>query len=239
MPHYGILHDHKFEDVDDIRGADVHGVNDEKLGTIDDVIFDHSNGEIEYVVVDADRWLSSKRFLVPANRIEPYGKREDKFYAELDKKRIQMLPEFKEEALKWERGWADYEKRYHEEWSMGRLMYNKDTGRMITLPTKEVEGARTTPLSEKGKRSLMRDFTPAKMGTEDDLLGVASSGEDITLKPKKASIAGREDVLMQQESGTELLNSGQRWTDFQNRLRERRDEVISDCPLCGTQEKAA
>src|SRR5581483_12024041 len=89
MPHYGILREYKLEDVDDVRGADVYGVNDEKLGTIDDVIFDHSNGEIRYIVLKTSGLLSSKRTMVPANRIEPYGNHDDKFYAELDKERLE------------------------------------------------------------------------------------------------------------------------------------------------------
>ena len=96
MPHYGSLRESKFEDVDDIRGSEVYGVNDEKLGKIDDVNFDLSTGDIRYVVVDPGGWLSSKKFLVPANRIEPYGHRDDTFYAELDKERIQMLPQYEE-----------------------------------------------------------------------------------------------------------------------------------------------
>ena len=59
MPHYGILRDYRFDDIEDVRGADVYGVNDEKLGTIDDVIFDHSSGEIRYVVIDTGGLLSS------------------------------------------------------------------------------------------------------------------------------------------------------------------------------------
>ena len=31
MPHYGLLHDHKLEDVDDLRGADVYGATSEEL----------------------------------------------------------------------------------------------------------------------------------------------------------------------------------------------------------------
>ena len=92
MPHYGTLRETRFEDTDEIRGAEVYGVNDEKLGKIDDVIFDHSTGDIRYIVVDTGGWLSSKKFLVPAGRISPYGNHDDKFYAELDKERIQMLP---------------------------------------------------------------------------------------------------------------------------------------------------
>jgi uncharacterized protein YrrD len=42
----------------DIRGSKLYGLNDEKLGKIDDVIFDHGTGEIRYVVVDTGGWLS-------------------------------------------------------------------------------------------------------------------------------------------------------------------------------------
>ena len=243
MPHYGTLHDYKFAGAEDVRGAEVYGVNDEKLGTVDDVIFDHADGEIEYVVVDAGGWFSSKKFLVPANRIEPYGRHEDKFYAELDKERIRMLPKFDEEALQSEGGWADYEKQYHEGWNKGAVMYNTDTGRIITPPMDQVEGTRTKPLSQEERQSLMRDFTPEKMGKEDSLLGVAPSGDDITLKPRKPGIAGRQDTVMQQESThraeSACASGGPRWIDFQKRLREGRAEVISGCSLCGTQEKVA
>jgi hypothetical protein len=34
-------------------------------------------------------------------------------------------------------------------------------------------------------------------------------------------------------------NYGRRWIGFQQRLREGRDKVVSDCPLCGTQKKVA
>ena len=70
MAHYGMLRDYRFsEDVDDVRGATVYGLEDEKIGKIYDVIFDHSTGQIRYVVVDGGGWLKSKKFLVPADRI--------------------------------------------------------------------------------------------------------------------------------------------------------------------------
>ena len=38
---YGTLRDYRFnKDIDDIRGSAVYGPDDEKLGKIDDVIFD-------------------------------------------------------------------------------------------------------------------------------------------------------------------------------------------------------
>jgi uncharacterized protein YrrD len=70
-------------DVDDIRGSKLYGLNDEKLGKIDDVIFDHRTGEIRYVVVDTGGWLSSKKFIVPADRIRTSRKHQDDFMVDL------------------------------------------------------------------------------------------------------------------------------------------------------------
>lgn len=196
MPHYGILREYRFEgEVDDVRGAEVYGVNDEKLGKIDDVIFDHSSGDIRYVVLNTGGLFSRKKVMVPANRISPYGNHDDKFYAELDKERLEMLPEFDEKMLAPNYDWANYEKDYEKRWNEGSVLYNKDTGRIITPPTEEVEGARRQPLSPKAQESLKRDFTPQKVGKEDDLLGVSSGTTGkTTLQPSKASKAGREDA---------------------------------------------
>jgi len=284
MPHYGTLHQTRFEDAEDIRGSEVYGVNDEKLGTIDDVIFDHSSGDIRFLVVDTGGWLRSKKFLVPSSRIQPYGHHEDKFYAELDKERIQMLPEYDEKKLKSETEWSGYEKQYEEGWKSGTVMYNQRTGRVVTPSADQVQGARTSALSEEGRQSLQRDFTPERVGREDDLWGVAPSGDDVTLRPNKPSIAGREDAILaereqktrsvasdrgplessripdteglkepgvyrvdavpEQEKASDLneplnANYGPRMTRFQKNLRQDRDRVVSNCPLCGSQKKVA
>ena len=53
MAHHGTLKDAPISAAsEDVRGSHVYGWNDEKLGKIDDVIFDHSTGDIHYVVVD-------------------------------------------------------------------------------------------------------------------------------------------------------------------------------------------
>jgi sporulation protein YlmC with PRC-barrel domain len=207
MPHYGILRDHKLEGVDDLRGADVYGVNDEKLGTIDDVIFDHSSGDIRYIVLKTGGLLSRKKVMVPAGRVEPYGNHDDKFYAELDKERVEMLPEFKDETLKSHSNWSKFEREHNKRWHDGAVMYNQSSGRIITPPPEDVIGA---PLgsghaSAAGSRP---DLTPEKMGKEDDLLGVASGTGKTTLRPKKPSIGGKEDVEMirREREQREIMN---------------------------------
>jgi sporulation protein YlmC with PRC-barrel domain len=265
MPHYGTLRETRFEqDADDIRGAEVYGVNDEKLGKIDDVIFDHASGDIRYVVVETGGSFGKKSFLVPANRVSPYGNREDKFYAELDKERIQMLPEYDENALKSESHWSEYEKHYKDQWKDGALMYNTSTGRIITPPTEQVSGTGTgSPGNE--DRVSPEDLTPERVGREDDLLGVGAS-RSATLEPKKPSIGGRKDLVNKEvlperkglaepgiyradrvpeaEKKSDLneplnANYGPRWNQFQARLRERRADMLGECPICGSQRKVA
>jgi sporulation protein YlmC with PRC-barrel domain len=227
MAHYGILRDYKLEEVDDVRGADVYGVNDEKLGTIDDVIFDHSSGEIRYIVLKTGGLLSSKRIMVPANRIAPYGHHDDKFYAELDKERLEMLPEFNDDSLKTEGGWSDYEKDYEERWSSGEVMYNKDTGRIITPSADEqLQGSGGQQSGQQRRESMNRDLTPQRMGKQDDYLGVADSGAGrTTLQPQKPSIAGGEtgNAGISQGSGSQGLgreNMGRESMDRENMGRE-------------------
>src|SRR5436190_20382911 len=76
--HLGTLSSFRFaDDATDLRGTTLYGVGDEKLGTIDDVIFDHGTGRIQYAVVDTGGWLRHRRFIVPADRIRAYEKHED------------------------------------------------------------------------------------------------------------------------------------------------------------------
>lgn len=229
MPHYGILRDHKFEGVDDLRGADVYGVNDEKLGSIDDVIFDHSSGDIRYIVLKTGGLLSRKKVMVPANRVEPYGNHDDKFYAELDKERVEMLPEFNDETLKSHSNWSKFEREHNKRWHDGAVMYNQSSGRIITPPPEDVVsppmGSGQAPMS-----STRPDLTPEKMGKEDDLLGVASGTGKTTLRPRKPSIGGKEDVEMmrREREQREVMNPMGGEIEFQREEPGSRSEAIGE-----------
>ena len=64
MTHYGTLETQRVENVRDIRGTTVRGSEGEKLGTVEDVIFDHDTMEIRYLVVDSGGWLEAGTFLL-------------------------------------------------------------------------------------------------------------------------------------------------------------------------------
>ena len=141
MAHYGRLRDYRFSgDVDDIRGSSLYGVDDEKLGKIDDVIFDHSTGTIQYAVVDSGGWLSSKKFLVSADRIRPDTKHEDDFYADMTKQQIEALPRYDEDKFnkageEGDREWSNYDERYRKSLeTTGDVLHRWTNGRFLSTP---------------------------------------------------------------------------------------------------------
>lgn len=140
MAHLGMLRDREFGDnVDDIRGADLYGPNNERLGEIDDVIFDHATGEIRYLVIDTGGWLSSNKFVVPADRVEPF--RENDFYTSLTKDRIEQFPAYDEKLLEKRDAWADYERNYEKAWSESPVLHQEGSQNIITPPADEIPAA--------------------------------------------------------------------------------------------------
>jgi hypothetical protein len=96
MDHLGILRDYRFSDNEDadLPGAHVYGRNDDKLGKIDEVIFDHASADTRYVVVDTGGWLSSQKFVVPSDRLSASPNHEGDFQVQLDKARIEKFPPY-------------------------------------------------------------------------------------------------------------------------------------------------
>jgi len=140
MAHYGILRDYQFAemgDADDVRGAELYGLNGDKLGKIDDVIFDHATGEIRFVVVDTGGWLRSKKFIVPAAEVRPSTEHRDDFAVALTKQQIERLAPYNEKDVESEEKWADYERRYRSDWETGPIMHRAATDRNITPTTKQ------------------------------------------------------------------------------------------------------
>src|SRR5664279_309273 len=100
MSHYGLLGDYRFgQPADDIRGSAIYGRDDEKLGKIDDFIFDHSTGDVSYAVVDTGGWLTTAKFLVPSGRLRPSEKHKNDFDSDLTKSQIEDFPPYKQKDL--------------------------------------------------------------------------------------------------------------------------------------------
>jgi len=218
MAHYGLLKDYQFRDsAEDIRGTKLYGQDDEKLGKIDDVIFDHSTGNISYLVVDTGGWLTSKKFLVPADRVRPSTQHDGDFSADLTKPQIEGFPAYKESDLESEDRWADYEGRYRSKWASGPVMHREQTDRNITPTTQQLQGNQSS-LRASGDFS---GTTPSR--------NVDREAIDAAASPSGRVVPAGTDSVVIDNTATGI--SG-RWDTFQARLRERRKEAVAGCRTC-------
>ena len=224
MAHYGILKDaHITDAANDIRGSHLYGLNDEKLGKIEDVIFDHSTGNIRYVVVETGGWLSTKKFLVPAEGLRASAKHENDFEANLDKRQIESFPPYNESDLESESQWAGYEGRYRSKWVADPVMHRAETDRNITPTTQQTAG---NPVSAQGAAQT-HGWT---MGSKP-AVGTAASRADLDAASSttgRAVPAGTDSVVISNSA----VGIGGRWDTFQSHLRERRKEAVSGCNTC-------
>ncbi len=125
MAYYTTLQNYQFDPriADDIRGSTVRGLNDDKLGKVDDVIFDPNTNTIRYAVVDTGGWLRTKRFIVPADRIRGSATHSDDFEVNLTKEQIESFPPYDENALESQEKWRTYETKYQSAWPTSSAAY--------------------------------------------------------------------------------------------------------------------
>lgn len=224
MAHYGTLRNAPIaEATEDIRGSHLYGFNDQKLGKIDDVIFDHSSGDIRYAVVDTGGWLHSKKFLVPTERLRLSAKHENDYEADLNKEQIESFPPYNESDLESEDKWTDYENRYRAKWVTDPVQHRAETDRNVTPTTYQATGNLNSERAEAAVHGtpLPRTSQPAMGATRSELDAASAPTE-------RAVPAGTDSVVIASSAN----GIGGRWDTFQSRLRERRQEMVSHCKTC-------
>jgi len=222
MAHYGTLRDFRFveTDPDDVRGATVYDLHDDKLGKIDDVIFDHSTGNIRYAVIDTGGWLSSKKFIVPPNRLRESADHEGDFMTGLTKEQIEAFPAYNEKDLESEDKWNDYENRYRSKWVGGPVMHRAETDRNITPTTAQMtqgSGATGSLNWDKGSQT-------------------GAAGRTVDSGVPDESMTGTERIIPPTANEVTINNSGVgiggRWLTFESRLRQHRRDATRNCVTC-------
>lgn len=197
MAHFGTLRDYRFaQDAGDIRGSELYGTNDQKLGKIDDVIFDHSSGSLRYAVVDTGGWLSSKKFLVPANQIFARPDHDDDFAVNLTKDQIERFPAYDEKHIENDRDFRDYESRYHKEYRTDGDILHREGSNHIVTPEPEELPAASGDLESREGYNFTPDRLADKFGSPDPNpnktrmrpAGLASKAEDERLPGSSAGI---------------------------------------------------
>ncbi len=224
MAHYGMLKSTQIAAAgEDVRGAHLYGVNDEKLGKIDDVIFDHSTGDIRYAVVDTG-WLTTKKFLVPAEALRASSRHENDFEADLTKQQIESFPPYDESDLETDTKWSGYEGRYRAKWVAHPVMHRAETDRNVTPTTKQARGNLQSEqaAAEAHGQPIVRRMQPVSTSTEK------ADWEAASRPTERAVPAGTDSVVISRNA----VGIGGRWDTFQSRLRERRKEAVASCRTC-------
>ena len=224
MSHYGVLGDYRFKEVaEDIRGTTLYGVGDEKLGKIDDVILDHSSGNVKYVVVDTGGWLRTATFIVPSDRLRASTEHKGDFASDLTKKQVENFPPYDESDLKSDEQWADYEGRYRSKWETGPVMHRAATDRNITPTTEQLQGNPVSTSAERGSTRPIGVGSPSVKNIDDEGTSRAADTDSARIVP-----GGTDSVVIDNTA----VGIGGRWDPFQARLRERRKEAVVGCSTC-------
>ena len=230
MAIYGNLKHYQFEnDAEDIRGADVYGTNAEKLGEIDDVIFDSVSGELKYVVVNTGGWLVSHRFIVPALLLTIREEGDEDFHVNLTREQIERLPEYKEENLNSDEQWMDYERRYATAIEAGPVMHVKDSTRILTPDPSQVESVGPVAHSPIDPSAV----TPRRIAQDLPCFGATSASDSNSTESGSLAGNAESEPVSPVHRGEKALpverrgaDRGRRFEDFQERIRREREEIL-------------
>ena len=230
MAHYGNLADHRFTaDVPDVRGADVYGSEDEKIGNIEDVIFDHETMEIRFVVIEGGDSSQSHKFLFPVNRIFDNKKHRDGFAIGITKQKSEDFPDFDKRSLEAKESWKKYLDEFSKFWEEDPILHRRGSDRIVTPTPEELRasGNASDSDADAGQASGDLEFSAGELFSEriSDVFSDTTPGaHKVTLRPR--SVRRAEEAA----AGVALLKP--RWNAFAEHLRRNRIEVQSHCAQC-------
>jgi hypothetical protein len=239
MSHYSTLQDFQFDaDVKDIRGAALYGADQSKIGKIADVVFDHENGTIRYLVADIGH---GRRVLLPLNHVYRTAIDEEAFETDLPSTGLDRLPAFDQKVLESDQSWKSYEQLHRssledrdkaaireekKDWEEDPVMHQKGSNRIITP-----EGV-STPESGMGTGGSAEAISASELFPDrltDKFTSTTPGGEKLTLVPEES--ARIQDAAY----GTETL--GPHWDAFEENLVEHLPAIRSRCGICAAGQR--
>ncbi len=240
MSHYSTLQDFQFDaDVKDIRGAALYGTDQGKIGKIADVVFDHDNGTIRYLVADIGH---SRRVLLSLNHVYRTAIDEDAFETDLPFAELDRLPAFDQKVLESDQSWKSYEQLHRsaleerdkaaireekQDWEEDPVMHRKGSDRIVT-PDEVRESSSVVPETRANAEAIpASELFPDRL--TDKFTSTTPSPEKITLVPEES--ARIENAVY----GTETL--GPHWDAFEENLVEHLPEIKSRCNVCAAGQR--
>ena len=83
-------------DIDSLKHFSVYAADDDKVGSINDILVDTQDGRIRYFVVDTGFWFFGKRVLLPVGRANISYTDERIYVNGMTKEQVENLPNFDE-----------------------------------------------------------------------------------------------------------------------------------------------
>ncbi|MDM9379685.1 DUF2382 domain-containing protein [Chlorogloeopsis sp. ULAP01] len=81
-------------DIDNLKSFDVYGANNDKVGSVFDILVDENTGRFRYFVVDTGFWIFGKKVLLPVGRAS-ISYTDKRIYASgLTKEQVENLPDY-------------------------------------------------------------------------------------------------------------------------------------------------
>ncbi|MBF2006894.1 DUF2382 domain-containing protein [Chlorogloeopsis fritschii PCC 9212] len=81
-------------DIDNLKSFDVYGANNDKVGSVSDILVDENTGRFRYFVVDTGFWIFGKKVLLPVGRAN-ISYTDGRIYASgLTKEQVESLPDY-------------------------------------------------------------------------------------------------------------------------------------------------
>jgi sporulation protein YlmC with PRC-barrel domain len=225
MSHYGSLETQRVsDDVRDIRGTTIRGSDGEKLGTVDDVMFDHDTMEIHYLVVDGSGWLEAGTFLLPAESVSADENHDDGLSTEATRAQIEDSPQYDEKSLRSDKAWKKFEQLFKKYWEENPVMHMKNSDRIIS-PPEEPDSAQANSTGNSDASVDAAKLFPERMTSV--FSDPAPGAGKVTLRPK--SVARAEEAA----SGVSLLKP-RWWESFENYLRLNKSDIQAKCSQCSS-----
>jgi PRC-barrel domain len=240
MSHYSTLQDYQFDaDVKDIRGAALYGADQSKIGKIVDVVFDHDNGTIRYLVADVGH---GRRVMLPLNHIYRTAIDEDAFETDLTSSELDRLPAFDKKVLESDQSWKNYEQLHRsaleerdkaaiqeekKDWEEDPVMHRKGSDRIITPNEVSDVGSDVAETGASDAPTPASELFPDRLA--DKFSSPAPSGEKITLVP--------EESARIQNSAYGTVPLGPHWDAFEEYLLVHLPEIRSRCSVCSSGQR--
>ena len=155
--------------------------------------------------------------MFPANRLRASDKHNDDFEVSLTKAQVESFPPYHEQDLESDEQWSNYEGQYRSKWEADPVLHRAGTDRNITPTTQQMEGNLNSEIASGSVDAARRKLANAANRADAEPVDIEDTD---FIEPGFA--AGTSTV----EIDNSAVGIGGRWDTFQDRLRERRKEVI-------------